>query len=80
MVTAQTNGSSVGGGQQQQPVALLTYRDVRRLLRCSQSTVQKLVKSGQLKSVPIRTPGSERLLRRFDPADVDAYLAATRAS
>ena len=39
-------------------------------------TVEKLVKTGQLRSVQIHFPDSQRFLRRFRPEDVDAYLAA----
>lgn len=54
---------------------LLTYRDLRRRLHCSQSTAEMLVRTGQIPSVTIGAPGSRKPRRMFRPVDVDAYLA-----
>lgn len=59
---------------------LLTYRDLRRRLRCSQSTAEMLVRTGQIRSVQIGAPGSRKPRRMFRPEDVDAYLAAVEAA
>lgn len=54
---------------------LLTYRDLRRKLRCSQSTAEMLVRTGQLRSVSIGAPGSRKPRRMFEPAEVARFIA-----
>jgi excisionase family DNA binding protein len=66
-MTENTDGGGGGG-------SLLTYRDLRNQLRVSQRTLEHLVKSGQLRSVQIGRPGSQRPRRMFRPEDVAAYL------
>lgn len=58
---------------------LLTYKDLRRLLRCSQSTAERLAVSGAIRSVQIGTPGSRKPRRMFRMEDVQAFLEAQAA-
>jgi hypothetical protein len=53
---------------------LLSYRELRRKLRCSQSTAEMLVRTGQMPSVQIGAPGSRRPRRMFRPADVEEFI------
>ena len=53
---------------------LLTPPEVAKRLTVSQSVVRRLARSGELPSLKIG--GS----RRFDPADVDAYVNAQKGS
>jgi Helix-turn-helix domain len=55
---------------------LLTYRDLRKVLRCSQGTAEMLVRTRQIPSVTIGAPGSKRPRRMFRPEDVEAYLTS----
>lgn len=58
------------------PERLLGYRELRKLLGCSQSTAEMLVRTGQLHSVQVGAPGSRKPRRMFRPVDVEEYLAA----
>jgi hypothetical protein len=59
---------------------LWSYRDVRRALHCSQSTVEMLVRENLLKSVQIGAPGSRKPRRMFEPAEVERFIAERAAA
>ena len=54
---------------------LLTYRELRQKLRCSQTTAETLARTGAIPSVPVGEPGSRKPRRLFRTSDVDAYIA-----
>jgi excisionase family DNA binding protein len=53
---------------------LLTCRDVAELLQVSERTVRRLVERGELAEVRIAPT-----IQRFDPSDLDTFIAANRA-
>jgi len=50
--------------------SLVTYRDACEQLRVSYSTLQRLVKAGELRAVTLG-----KRMRRIDRASLDAYMA-----
>lgn len=61
---------ALAGGLPHTKVKLLKNREVSQILRVSQRTVQRIIKSGGLPYVKIRGQ------IRFRPQDVDAYIDA----
>ena len=55
---------------------LLTYRELRTRLRCSQTTAETLARKGLIASVEVGVPGSKRPRRMFRSSDVEAFIAA----
>jgi excisionase family DNA binding protein len=55
---------------------LLTYRELRQALRCSQTTAETLVRKRLIRSVQVGDEGSRKPRRLFPQSAVDEYLAA----
>ena len=57
--------------------ALLTVRDVARLLNVSERTVFRLMERGEITGVQIGGEGKGRVWR-FVPSEIDAYIGRAR--
>jgi excisionase family DNA binding protein len=61
---------------QSAPPALLSVKDVARILGTSDVRVRRLVRDGRLRSVRLSAEG----YHRFDPREIDRFITETGAS
>lgn len=73
-ITAAVN-ATVDNPSNEQPVALLTVRDVCKRLQLSRPKVYELLRAGEIRSITL-SKSETRTMRRIPPAALEEFIAA----